>query len=184
MSDDFWNDLLLGQQSRTASSLDSHLAGMNADNSGMRGLTDDGRASAGLALPVSAGTRVKFETNIGSVLSYPDPPAPNTEGTVVMVRTAEGDLTSQCGMVFVKWDDGRFMEMDREHLRGASAHKTASSFVKRATTLGDLTWFLSYGSSNELVYKATKDLWSFEKGDGGEYVISRLFAETGDPIKV
>jgi hypothetical protein len=184
MSDDFWNELLLGQQSKTASSLDSHLSGMNVDNSAMRLLTDDGRAAAGLALPASAGTRVKFVTNIGSVLSYPDPPSSETEGTVVMVRTAEGDLTSQGGMVFVKWDDGRFMAMDREHLRGASAHKMASSFVKRTSSLGDLTGFLAYGSSNELVHKATKDLWSFEQGDGGEFVISRLFAETGEPLKV
>ena len=37
-------------------------------------------------------------------------------------------------------------------------------------------------NDEELVHKATDDLWSFSKGDDG-YVISRLFDETGDPLK-
>lgn len=182
----FWDELVLGQQARSASSLDLYLSNQPADPSGMRGLTDDGREANALILPVAAGARVNFETNIGSVLTYTDPPAPDSEGTVVMVRTAEGDTTSQGDLVFVKWDDGRFMAMHRQHLRQAGANqKRASGFVRRAHTLGDLSDFLRTSvDSSELVHKATKDLWAFEQDDSGEVVISRLFTETGEPLKV
>jgi len=39
------------------------------------------------------------------------------------------------------------------------------------------------GSRDELVHKATKDLWSFRE-DGGQFVIERLFNDSGDPLKV
>lgn len=190
MSDDtFWNHLLLGQQSKTASALDQHLAAREekARSSGLRALTDQGRADNALPLPAPAGQRVAFVTNIGSVLSYGDPPAPDSEGTVVMVRTAEGDQTSLGGMVFVKFDDGRFMQMHPEHLRTAAPNrKRANGFVRRVSSLGDLSGFLtaSSGGGNELVHKATKDLWSFEEDDNGGFVISRLFDDSGSPLKV
>jgi len=41
----------------------------------------------------------------------------------------------------------------------------------------------SSGNNDELVHKATKDLWSFHQ-DGDNYVIERLFDETGEPLKV
>jgi hypothetical protein len=102
-----------------------------------------------------------------------------------MVRTAEGDATSQDDHVFGKWDDGKFMAMHRHHLRGASGTKTAGSFRRTATSLGDLSDFMRVSTDdNELVHKATRDLWSFEEGSGGELVISRLFNETGEPLQV
>jgi len=187
--DDFWTQLTLGQQSNTASALDDYLSGREADaqNAGLRALTDKGRAANALLLPAEAGTRVSFVTNIGSVLSYPDPPAPDAEGTIVMVRTAEGDQTSLGGMAFVKFDEGQFMVIHPEHLRRAAPNtKRANSFARRVSNLGDLGGFLRWGTEddNELVHKATKDLWSFESTDGGDFVISRLFDDTGSPLKV
>jgi hypothetical protein len=183
--DDFWSSLTTGAQTRTASSLDAYLSGKSSDPTGMRLLTDKGRFSAALPVPVGAGVRVSFITNIGSVVYYPDPPHPDTQGTVVMVRTAEGDATSQGDHVFVKWDDGRFMAMHREHLRAASKSKTASGFCRTASSLGDLSDFMRVSNDeNELVHKATRDLWSFEEKENGEYIISRLFSETGEPLKV
>lgn len=187
--DDFWESLTLGQQSCTASALDDYLAGREADasNAGLRALTDRGRAANALETPVGAGTRVSFIVNIGSVLSYPDPPEPDAEGTVVMVRTAEGDQTGLGGMVFVKFDAGQFMAIHPEHLRrGAVNTKKASNFAMRVSNLGDLGGFLRWGTEDdsELVHKATKDLWSFETTEGGEFVISRLFDDTGSPLKV
>lgn len=187
-NDDFWEELVLSQQSRTASSLDYYLAAREDElaNTGLRSLTDKGRAANALVYPASVGTRVSFETNIGSVLSYADPPAPNEEGTVVMVRTAEGDQTGMGGLVFVKFDDGRFMAMHPEHLRAASpTHKTATNFVRRVASLGDLSGFLRWGSDdNELVHKATRDLWRCETDANGGFVISRLFDDCGAPLKV
>ena len=187
--DDFWNDLLLGQQSKTASSLDAYLQGREADlaSAGMRVLTEKGRAAAALPVPAGAGTRVVFVTNLGSVLTYPAPPSSDTEGTVVMVRTAEGDQTGMDGMVFVKFDDGRFVAIHNEHLRRASSvSKTATSFARRVGSLGDLSGFLRWGEegNNELVHKATRDLWSFEQTEEGDFTISRLFDDTGEPLQV
>lgn len=117
-------------------------------------------------------------------MSYADPPGGGEEGTVVMVRTAEGDQTSMGDMVFIKWDGGKFLAMHREHLRNAKSNKKfARNFVRKALSLGDLTGFISSESNDEeLVHKATDDLWAFSKTDEG-YVISRLFDETGDPLK-
>ena len=67
----------------------------------------------------------------------------------------------------------------------ASNTKVASSFTRRVANLGDLSGFLRWGSDdNELVHKATRDLWSFETTDGGDFVISRLFDDSGAPLKV
>ncbi len=182
-NDDFWNELTLGQQ-KSASSLDQYLS--SKQESELMLLTDRGREDASLPEhSLTAGLRVEFVTNIGSVLSYPDPPAPHTEGTIVMTRTADGDVTHQGDLVFVKWDDGRFMASHRQHLRrSATSSKQASAFVQRVSSLGDLSGFLAAGSSDELVHKATQDLWSIQKNDGGDIVISRLFAENGEPLKV
>jgi hypothetical protein len=129
---------------------------------------------------------VAFITNIGSVLQWADPPADGSEGTIVMVRTAEGDQTSLNGLIFVKFDNGQFLQVDPQYLRAASVNtKLASGFTRRVASLGDLSGFLRWGSDdNELVHKATRDLWSFETGDKGEFVISRLFDDTGEPLKV
>lgn len=184
---DFWAGLTLGQPSIT-SSLDTYLQEREEEHlsRGMRVLTDAGREAAALPVPAKSGLRVSFLTNIGSVLSYPDPPDPDSGGTVVMVRTAEGDQTGMGDMVFVKWDDGKFMAMHREHLRKAKSNKKlASNFVRTALSLGDLTGFFHASQEdNDLVHKATKDLWSFTKSPDGAFVISRLFDETGDPLKV
>lgn len=183
----FWDDFLLGQQTRTASSLDAHLDAREAEmaGKGLRVLTDQGRAAAALPTPVLAGTRVSFIVNLGSVLSYPDPPAADAEGTVVMVRTAEGDQTGMDDFVFVKFDDGKFIAAHREHLRRARKNKTASTFARRVSSLGDLSGFLRWGGEeDELVHKATRDLWSFQQTGEGDYIISRLFDDTGEPLKV
>lgn len=188
-NDDFWDNLMLGQQSRTASALDEYLSAREeeAEFAGLRSLTDRGRAANALEIPAEAGTRVSFVTNIGSVLSYADPPAPDAEGTVVMVRTAEGDQTGLGGMIFVKFDAGQFMAIHPEHLRLAAPNsKRASNFAMRVSSLGDLSGFLRWGGdddNNELVHKATKDLWAFESTDDG-FVISRLFDDSGEPLKV
>ena len=188
--EDYWSNLMLGQQSRTASAIDDYLSGKDAaatvDHTGLRALTDRGREANSLPLPADVGTRVAFISNIGSVLQWQDPPADNAEGTVVMVRTAEGDQTGLNGFVFVKFDDGRFLQVDPQFLRRASGNqKRASAFTRRVSNLGDLTGFLRWGNDdNELVHKATRDLWSFETTDKGEFVISRLFQDNGEPLKV
>lgn len=182
-NDDFWDEMILGQY-REASTLDFHLS--QRQESELMLLTDRGREEAAISTrSLTAGTRVEFVTNVGSVMSYQDPPESHTEGTIVMTRTADGDATYQDDLVFVKWDDGRFMPAFRQHLRLASVStKQAASVRRRVATVGDLTDFLRAGSGTDLVHKATKDLWTMDKDENGELVISRLFAENGEPLKV
>lgn len=152
----------------------------------VRELTDSARAKAALTLPVEAGTRVQFIANAGSVLAYDDPPTPNESGVVVAVKSASGKITSHNGVVFAKWADGKVRAIHAEHLRLASGRvrtTTAATANKiRVASLGDLSEFLRFGSDT-LVHKATKDLWKVHK-DGSEFVIERLFAENGAPLKV
>jgi hypothetical protein len=171
---DFWNDLTNGYVNTTTTAIDEHLK--EAQDTSMRTLTDKGRWNLALLTPVSEGTRVSFETNIGSVLTYPDPPPPGILGTVVTVRTPVGDSTSMGDMVFVKWDDERLMTIDRRHLRVARM---------RVSSLGDLTEFMQVtgdDKSGELVHKSTKDMWSM-KEDGESWIIERLFDDTQGPLE-
>lgn len=170
---DFWNDLTAGYVNTTTTALDDHLK--KAEDTSMRSLTDKGRLDMALQVPAKEGTRVSFETNIGSVLTYPDPPNPGTLGTVVSVRTPEGDSTHLGDMVFVKWDDERLLTIDRKHLRVARM---------RVSSLGDLTDFMRFGGdkSSELVHKSTKDIWSLSE-DGDGWVIERLLCDAEGPLE-
>ena len=107
-------------------------------------------------------------------------------GTVVTVRSADGDVTAYDGRVHVMWDDGQFRAIQATHLRLAEPSLKQASRVRRS--------FIEFGSisemftqaktgSSDLVHKATKDLWSFSEA-GGEFVIERLFSEDGNPLKV
>jgi len=188
---EFWESLLGGyyKESNHTSSLDSYLGGNSLDSdhyNSMKALTDRQKEAEAVSLPVSPGTRVSFITNVGSVLTYPNPPDPNSVGTVVTVRSANGDTTAHNEMVFVQWDGGNFLPVHRMHLKAAVRNqKRASSVVMKVSNLGDLGAFFSPSkrSKNDLVRKSTKDLWSLQK-DGDQYVLSRLFNESGDPLKV
>lgn len=154
----------------------------------VRGLTDRDRAKQALALPVEAGVKVQFASNSGAVLTYEDPPAPGSTGTVVAVKSASGPITSHNGLVFARWDDGKVRGIHADHLRlaaGTVRRSTASTVNRiRVASLGDLSDFLRVaGTDSTLVHKATKDLWSVRR-DGADYVIERLFDDTGSPVKV
>jgi len=253
-----WDEIASGMY-KEASSIDDHL-GARLSNASVQLLTDRMRDLNALEVPAMAGSRVAFADNLGAVLSYPEPPVGGSEGTVVTVRTASGDVTHLDGLVFVKWDDGRFLPAHREHLRLAASQgskKTAAdlaevnasqvgtllvtadghmawrrvapgksgwekqrpvatgdgweptrpsesglhvfqsivrmlgrekmklvppTYAMRVASLHDLSDFLK-SAKDELIHKATKDLWNVTLVDG-EYVIERLFDETGSPLKV
>ena len=137
-----------------------------------------------LVVPVNAGTRVAFKANLGSVLAYADVPHPACEGTVVTVKTANGPATHQGNDVFVLWDDTKFRVIRAEHLKLGTQRKTANNFRMVVSDLGDISaLFVTAKVGDDLVHKATKDLWSVKK-DGEAYVIARLFDDTGKPLKV
>lgn len=178
---EFWENEDEGFTTWMASSLDEHLA--SAPRVAVRALV---QANQGAPSQFPAGLRVAFDGRLSSVLAYQDPPVATVLGTVVAVRTANGTTTVHDGLVFVKWDDDKFMGVHQAHLRLApTADRRASSAYRRVvSSIGDLGDFFRFGSEGpDLVHKATKDLWSLKR-DGGEYVIERLFDEGGKPLKV
>jgi hypothetical protein len=148
---------------------------------------EEGRLSA-FDLPLEAGTRVSFLTDLDSVLTYTDYPGEDMGGTVVTVRSASGDGTYNDGLVHVLWDDGRFRSIAARHMqlekRPIKRAKTGDPIRIVTSNLGDLSHFFVQAQSrpNELIHKATQDLWSFRK-DGDNYVIERLFDMNGDPLQ-
>ncbi len=154
-----------------------------AATTSLRELTQSSRAANALKLPVTAGTRVSFQHNLGSVLAYAH--IPMDLGTVVTVRSAGEDITVHNGMVMVAWDDGQFLPVSPEHLRLAKVSKKRASKVRRSfiefSSISEM--FSSRVGSTDLIHKATKDLWSFSE-NGGEFVIERLFSEDGNPLKM
>lgn len=52
----------------------------------------------------------------------------------------------------------------------------------KVASLDDLFAFDRLGS-NQLIHKCTKELWSIDADDGGNVQITRLFDNSGDPIK-
>ena len=184
---DFWGDMQSAFVRK--SSIDRHLEGRELEGSystSMRDLTDAGRQANSLRLPQDAGTRVRFAMNIGAILTYDDIPADRMEGTIVTVRTGSGDTTHMDGSAFVLWDDGKLRAIGAEHLRLAKASgKKASAVRMHVADLNDISFSfaLRVGHEDDLIHKATKDIWSFHK-DGDGYVIERLFNDAGGPLKV
>lgn len=173
-----------------SSSIDDYLGGKTLQGPASRSLqelTDRHRSANAVEVNQPAGTRVSFVANLGSVLTYKDIPGDGLQGTVVSVRTAEGDATSWQGHLAVLWDDGKFRPILAEHLRLAKPSKRMARNLRIVTSdLGDLTSFFSAtgsGRDDELVHKATKDLWSFRQ-EGENYVLERLFDTDGSPLKV
>lgn len=156
-----------------------------SETSVMQGLTDKGRAAQALSLPQDAGNRVRFVANLGSVLTYDVIPDDGMEGTVITVKTGAGKTTSLDGRVFVLWDNGKFLPIMAEHLRRAKGNRRMAQNVRMVVSeFMDLTaFFMPTGTSDELVHKATKDLWAVHE-NGGNYVIERLFNDSGKPLKV
>lgn len=184
---DFWKEMegaFLGNNS----SVDEYLGGKpleGASFTSMRNLAEQYRQANALPLPQPAGARVRFVANLGSVLTYEDIPDPAVHGTVVTVKTAEGKRTDLNGRVFILWDDGKFRSILAEHLRLATTNKKRARSVRMVVSdLGNLaSFFGTTASADELVHRATQDLWAVKK-DGESYVIERLFNEDGAPLKV
>lgn len=159
-------------------SIDTHLSRNPAGDERVR------RSVAERSRRILAGTRVVLSENTENLFTYQVPHLP-MGGTVVKVRTSSGDTTQTGDRTFVLFDDGVIRHVLCRHLsRARQSRKHQGKYRRVVSNLGDLSGFMrSPGGSNELIHKSTKDLWSVSR-DGGEYVIERLFEETGEPLKV
>jgi hypothetical protein len=183
---DFWKDME-GVYSGKNGSLNDYLEGKPFDGTQFKSVRQlVGKQKEALPLPAAAGTRVRFVANLDSVLTYPEIPDPQIEGTVVTVKAASGEhITDLDGRVFVSWDDGKFLPILAEHLRAASMNKKRARSVRMyVSNLGDISSLFSVtGSSDELVHQATQDLWAVRQ-EGTGFSIERLFDDSGKPLKV
>lgn len=178
---DIWERLIRTGFARN-SDVDRFLQGRTLDGSSNRCVLDVAKSPKGLELPVFSGTRVAFKASEEALFTYRKCPEDGTEGTVVTVRTACGDLNTYDGRVFVLWDDRSMTPIHTRHLRRARTPKrVATTFRKVVGSNVDLKGFAKRG--NDLVHKATKDLWAFRQ-DGDQFVIERLFEDNGTPLKV
>lgn len=137
---DFWESLARGHAATTyQSSLDLHLTGKAPEEtfSSVRNLTDSGRRTGALQLPVPSGTMVVFAGGLGAMLALSNPPAKGMPGEVVSVKSAGGDVTSHDDVVFVKWADGQFRPVHAEYLRLAKIPKMSST---KDADLEDACW--------------------------------------------
>lgn len=188
MSDNFWEEF--ASTFVVDSAIDRVLQGRTMGGSSavsMRDLTDKYRAANALQAPYNAGQRVSFIANVGSVLTYDNVPGDNIDGTIIKVKSGGEKATSQGDLVYVQWDDGHFRSILAEHLRpGSSNRKVAQNVALRVADFSLVSQFFNMhsASSDELVHRATKDLWSFRKDSDTGYVIERLFDYKGVPLKV
>ena len=196
MSDDnFFDNIFSG----SSGSIDAFLQGRDLEGDYynsvrtivQRQAGDDG-VLTGFDLPLTAGTRVAFVSTLESMFTYGNNyPGPDMGGSVVTVRSAHGDTTSTDGRAYVLWDDGAMRSILAQHLRfeprveGAKMAKTGP--VVRIVTgqLADLSQHFQQSNvrPNELVHKATRDIWSFGTDPKGNYVIERLFNDSGATVK-
>lgn len=167
-----------------STSIDSFLQGKTLNGDSTRVVREAFASEHGVPLPAKAGTRVAFVATTESLFTYSDCPDPNLEGEVVRVRTAFGDQTAHDGMVFVLWDDRVLRPIHRSHMKMApSANKSASASRMVVSGLGDISdLFKMKSGSTDLVHKATNEYWAVRK-DGEDFVIERLFNDTGEPLK-
>jgi hypothetical protein len=154
----------------------------------LQDLTDKGREANSLSGPFNAGQRVSFIANVGSVLTYDNVPGDGVDGTIIKIKSGAQKITAQGDLVFVQWDDGNFRPILAQHLRpGSSSKRMARNVAVRvadfSSLVGLFTPHVTSSADDELVHRATKDLWSFRQDEGG-YVIERLFDYKGEPLKV
>jgi hypothetical protein len=184
-NDEFWKQFTEGfQVAATLPDGSVHAKGKSLGDSSFRAVRQSLASKEELRSPVEAGTKVAFVATLSSIMAYDTAPSPEDEGTVVLVKTASGDVTEMDGLVFVKWaSTQKIQRVYFEHLKLLKGSKrTATSHKIRVASLGDLSDFLRIGSET-LVHKATQDLWSVKRDTQG-YVIERLFDDDGTPLKV
>jgi hypothetical protein len=91
----------------------------------------------------------------------------------------EGFAPTDKQMAVVKKIEGEAKEMATMQKELKSLEKKASF---RVGSLGDLTDFLKH-ADGRLIHKSTDDLWSYAKDADGNFLVSRLFNDAGEPLK-
>jgi hypothetical protein len=174
-----WDEIVFGSNLKT-SSMDSVL------DTRISELTDRGRKNKRKALSFEDGMRVVAHTNNGVVLPS-QLPSSGTKGTVVSVRTANGDVVSLDGEVFIKFDGrNKIDRIPANFLRVASmkVSNITDNFIVLSGPNLSASFMSQAGGESTLVHKATQDLWSMKVSEDGSFDVERLFDGDGNPLKV
>ncbi len=118
---------------------------------------------------MKAGTRVVFSSDLGALLSYPNPPMLGSEGVVVPVRFASGEaLTGMGDRVFVSFGRKAPVPVQAAHLTPATSRRASM----------DLSGFFGGGegfdveaSTPGLVKKSVDDFWQLQESGGGFEIV-------------
>lgn len=143
-------------------------------------------ASVGVSTNLKAGTRVAFVATAESLFSYKNPPDPGMGGTVVTAKVAGSHVTSHEGRVFVRWDDGKLRATLAQHMtlhEKQASRKASKNRIRVGSSLDAILGEYLKVSNDTLVNRSSRDLWGVTQDEGG-YVISRLFDDQGEPLKL
>lgn len=129
----------------------------------------------GIRLPVAAGTKVSFTCPHIASVTYKNPPPFGDVGTVVSVKMGSGEATSHNNLVFVRWSDRRMTPVFSNHLAMVNTIRVAS--------IDNLHNFFTRTADDQLIHKATQDIWSLKK-DGQGFLLERLVDDSKSPVKI
>ena len=136
-----------------------------------------------MATSFTDGMRVYVTTNNGLVIPS-NIPICGTKGTVISVKTANGDKTFLDDEVFVRFDGRNKVEkVSYQFLRKASVKVSNLDdfvFVQGNTSM----LHFAQQEDTQLVNKSSKDLWSVKLSEDGSYDVERLFDSEGNPLKI
>jgi len=184
----FWDQFTEGFTTTSSNAMDEFLKdGLPLEGDqfkSMRGVAEKGKKEKKEASAFHAGSRVAFDQTLESIFTYDDIPGEGVEGSVVAVRTAHGNTTiDPMDRLFILWDDGKLRSISANHLKAAKTKQASKYRIVASDDIVFANFFtVAGGHGDELVHKATKDLWSL-KQDGESFVLERLFSEEGKPLK-
>lgn len=163
------------------------LLGSPAESAGQRRRVARAIAQAGKGMdpPARFGQRVKLAPSLGYMLSARRLPDPQARGSIVCVKTARGEVSAMGRQgFFTAWTDGKFLELPPDILRALRGADYDPALARRVANLEEVVgqeYALSASSPQELIHKATRDLWAYQKIDG-EFRLCRLFSYDGNPL--
>lgn len=123
------------------------------------------------------GTRVRISSSLESMLMYPGIGTDEC-GTVVLPKRASNTMPN---FTYVKWDNSGDINSIEKRYLVPIGEGMKGNYMKLAND--SMSDFIRSGTTNGVVHKSTKDLWSVSKGEDGGYVLNRLFKGDGTPLK-
>ena len=133
------------------------------------------------------GQPVQVLPSVGFALSARRLPDPKARGSIVCVRVGRREVSAMGRQgFFTAWEDGKFLEMPPDLLARVQGGKYDPALARRVASLDEVVgreFALSAASPQELIHKATRDLWAFQNV-GGQFQLCRLFDYDGNPLHV